>query len=237
MTKLSSLLQDRTFRIGVAVGVSFLAGATWGVAMAKTALEQKYVDISDKEIAEAKKFYSVLNKTGDFATPEQAVETLEQQDAAEEAIRRYQGEEDEVDAIEKLLEDQDTHAEPESDDDWDYEIELANRTEEAPYIIHLDEFMGHESEYDQCTFTYFEGDDVLADERDGHIDHPERVIGPDNLKFGHGSNDKNLVYIRNDNLGLEFEVVLSKGKYVEEVLGFIEHRDHRKTPKFRGDDE
>jgi hypothetical protein len=233
---ISSLLKDRTFRIGVAVGVSFLAGAAFGVAVSKVAIEGKYAELADQEIEEAKQFYSRLNKTGDFSTPELVVENLEL-DEATEALHRYQGEEDEVDAIEKYLEDQDTIADPTPDDDWNYDVELSTRTDEVPYIIHLDEFMGHESEYDQCTFTYFEGDDVLADERDGHIDNPEKVIGPDNLKFGHGSKDNNIVYIRNDHLGLEFEVVRSQGKYVEEVLGFIEHAERRKRPKFRGDDE
>jgi hypothetical protein len=98
--------------------------------------------------------------------------------------------------------------------------------------------MESEPGYQQVTITFFEGDDVLSDERDQVIEDIEETVGVENLKqFGHGSKDPKIVYIRNDRLELDFEVVQSQNKYVEEVLGFVQHSDQRKIRKFRGGNE
>jgi hypothetical protein len=43
-------------------------------------------------------------------------------------------------------------------------------------------------------------------------------------RFGHGSNDPSIVYIRNDTLEIIYEVVKSPHYYAEEVHGF-KHED------------
>jgi hypothetical protein len=103
------------------------------------------------------------------------------------------------------------------DDDWDYVNEVAQRTEDAPYIIHRDEYFAQENEYKQVTIMYYEGDQVLCDEQDVPIYNPEKVVGQ--LEFGKGSQDQSIVYIRNDKLEVEFEVILDHGFYQVEVLG------------------
>jgi hypothetical protein len=102
-------------------------------------------------------------------------------------------------------------------DDWDWEEELANRSPNAPYILHREEFFANEMELEQTTITYYKGDDVLCDEKDVPIYSPEKVVG--RLEFGRGSQDPNVVYIRNEELGAEWEVLLDHGYYAVEVLG------------------
>jgi hypothetical protein len=103
-------------------------------------------------------------------------------------------------------------------EDWDYEIELSNRTSERPYIVHRDEFFENEPEHDQVSVTYFAGDDVLVDERDQPM--PNATVGDANLdQFGHGAGDPNMLYVRNENLAIDFSISLSKGKYAEVVYG------------------
>lgn len=120
--------------------------------------------------------------------------------------------------------------------DWDYEVEVASRTSEAPYIIHKDEFFSQEAEgYSQVTLTYYKGDDVLLDEQESPLYDAKRIVG-DNLIFGKGSEDPSIVYIRNDRLMSEFEVISDDGYYMVEVLGEqLEHSFDRKPPlhKFR----
>lgn len=99
--------------------------------------------------------------------------------------------------------------------------ELSKRDSRAPYIITIDEFMEGGTGTAQVTFTYYEGDNTLSDEKDSIIDDPTKLIGTDNLKFGHGSRDDNAVYIRNERIALDMEVVRSQGKYSEEVAGLI----------------
>ena len=120
-------------------------------------------------------------------------------------------------------EDEDEDAEPIVDnvfahsDDWDYDAELATRTSEDPYILHQDEFINGEMEYDQSTLVYYAGDDIMADESDTPLyGYPSRL---GELKFGHGSTDKAVVYIRNEKLHAEWEVLLHTGRFEVEVLG------------------
>lgn len=102
---------------------------------------------------------------------------------------------------------------------WDAELELQNRSRnEGPYVIHVDE--RHERNYTESTLTYYAGDDVLCDEKDRIIEDQEQVVGVENLdRFGHGSNDANIVYIRNDDLAIEVEVIKSERTYAEDVHG------------------
>jgi len=124
-------------------------------------------------------------------------------------------------------------------DDWDAEAEEASRNRAFPYIISQEEFFENTFEHSQNTLTYYEGDEVLADEKDEMIHDPDMIIGEGNIRFGYGSREANNVYIRNEKMEADFEVVRSTGKYAEEVLG-IRHSDERATRlrKARwGDDE
>lgn len=109
-----------------------------------------------------------------------------------------------------------------ADHDWDWQKEKQRRSPVRPYVIHIDE-REEMPDYDGVTFTYYEDDDVVCNERDEVLDaeERERVLGEANLeRFGHGSGDENAVYIRNDSLEIVFEVIKSPNSYAEEVHGF-----------------
>jgi hypothetical protein len=103
------------------------------------------------------------------------------------------------------------------DENWDYEAELEGRGPEFPYIIHRDEFFNKEMDCTQTTLTYYKGDDILCDEHDVPIYNYGLIVGE--LKFGHGSEDSSIVYVRNENLGAEYEVILDHGYFQVQVLG------------------
>jgi hypothetical protein len=111
---------------------------------------------------------------------------------------------------------------PEELPQWDLDAELKRRGPDHPYVIHRDEI--HDTEgYDNISFTYYASDDVLCNERDEVIDPADRdnLVGEANLdRFGHGSGDPSIVYIRNDNLEIMYEIVRSPNSYAEEVHGF-----------------
>ena len=122
----------------------------------------------------------------------------------------------------------------EEDDDWDYDKEVAQRDEHHPYVIHRDEYFSNEEDYSQSTLMYYSGDNILCDENDVPIYNPDKVVGK--LLFGHGSRDPNIVYIRNDVLEAEYEVLFDPGFFQTEVLGEqvqsgLKHS--RGVPKFR----
>jgi len=210
---------NHTQQIGVAVGatsvVSLIVGAASGYFFAKKRLEKIYADFASQEIAEARKFYSKNKK---FSTPEEAVEALIP-DEAVEALKAYQGEPDVVletteDVVVNIFGSTVSHTK----DEWAQVVSM--RDEDEPHIISQEEFMEGGPGYHQPTLSYYVGDDILADERDQPITDVTDLLGEDNLKFGYGSGDANIVYIRNNKLSLDIEIIKSEGKYSEEVAGF-----------------
>ena len=189
-------------------------------------LEVKYAELSDKEIEEAKQYYSRLYKKDDFADP---VELLNRSQTEEELADKL------IEKLEYKATETDGILTP---DDLEMaallvEIEVA-KEHGHPYLITREDYMTNELEHTQVTFTYFEEDDVLVDAEDVMIGEVENVIGVDYLgKFGVLSGDNNVLYIRNIEREIDFEIIRNKGNYARDVLGFIEHSEHTKVRKFR----
>lgn len=222
---------------GYLAGAAFIGGlAIVGVGYAAYQMgvkrtQTKYEEILEKEVAEAKAFYSALHKKDDFATPEKTALALHgsELEEAAEALLRYQGEDEADDPEEEegtmVAENVNVFLQNSVDDDFDFDQEMANRSPERPYIIHEQEFMEADPEFEKLSITYYAGDDTLADDGDEEIPLVDETVGEDNLqRFGHGSGDSRIVYIRNERLSTDFEVLKSDGKYAHEVLG-LEHAD------------
>lgn len=127
------------------------------------------------------------------------------------------------------------------DDGWNQEDEDRIRSEsDEPYILHKDEFWGDEKGYTQNTLTYYAGDNTLCSEDSTPIYNIQEVVGE--LKFGHGSGDRNVAYVRNDKLKAEYEVIRDRGHFSVEVLGLVEEEAQERAQlkhslrKFRPDD-
>lgn len=110
---------------------------------------------------------------------------------------------------------------------WSFPLEISRRTSTQPYIIHQDEFAINESGYAQVSYVYYAEDNVLVDEDESPINGFERIVGIDNLnRFGHGTDDYNILYIRNPVLELEMEICRSSSSYEVEVQGLEREPDH-----------
>lgn len=264
---LKGLASNRQVQLGLVATCSLLSGAAAGYVVADKRLKTKYEEIATQEIAEAKRFYALQAQSrATSAKPDTPGEVLERsrEEEAKAAFTLYQGgqsdnqvreilnkEEDltgvEVRTLEKnIFVDTDHSEDPEEDNGWDYETELARRSGDKPYVITHDEYFEAAKDYEQVQLTYFEEDDVLSDDRDQPVPDTDATVGDDNLtRFGHASKDPNVVYIRNEKRELDFEVVRSSGSYSKEVLGFddspgeLEHSMRRgRSRRFRdGDDE
>lgn len=104
---------------------------------------------------------------------------------------------------------------------WSFAEEHKKRDPNVPYVIHVDEI--DEMDYQTVSLVYYDGDGVLCNERDEIFDPEDldRVIGEKNLdRFGHGSGSPDLLYIRNDNLELVYEIAKADQSYAEAVHGF-----------------
>lgn len=109
----------------------------------------------------------------------------------------------------------------------------SDRNTRKPYVLSQREFEEGEFDYSQNTLTYYEADQVLTDDRDQPIHHMQKIVGTEHLKFGGESNDPNVVYIRNNELEVDFEVCRSPGSFTEEVLGYKEPSNKARPRKFR----
>lgn len=109
---------------------------------------------------------------------------------------------------------------------WNYELELKSRTPEAPYVIHQNEYNHSNAEYSKVVYTYYAIDDVVANSEDERpVPHADAVIGWGNLKFGHGSDDADVVYVRNDPLEIDMQICRINQSFEEEVLGISRDDD------------
>lgn len=119
--------------------------------------------------------------------------------------------------------------------EWDYEVEKRSRDSATPYVIHEEEFHTNELGFNQLSYLYYAGDDTLAD-----IDlkplYERHLITGDNLKFGHGSRDPNVVFIRNEERREEYEVTFDPGSHAFDVQGLEAEGppiQHSAPPKHR----
>lgn len=226
-----------------------VGGAVLGASVAAKRFKLKYEEIAEQEIEEARRYYSVLHKDGKLGDPVTALEELVQENgyAAPPSSVTTSAAHPALAQVEKF------GAKPKPEeknvfrdslpakDDWDYDEELTQRTETEPYIIHHDEFFQGDKDYVQQTLTFYSNDDVLIDARDDIIEDSDATVGDLNLqKFGHGSKDNRIVYVRNDRLEVDFEIIKNEGSYSKDVLGVLQH-SHRpgsgKPRRMRRDDE
>lgn len=217
------------YLLGMAIGG--LTGAAIAYKITYLRAETKYSKIADDEIAEMRQHYLEKARAAEARVAKAPVEEIVRD-------RGYNAPESKdvsppmaVPPPSVVAEEDDEDEEPRSrnifqeaesvDHQWDWHAERTRRSPDIPYVIHIDE--REELDYQSETLTYYEGDDVLCNERDEIVDPDTRnmVVGEANLdRFGHGSDDPVIVYVRNDRLELVYEIIKSPHKYAEEVHGF-----------------
>lgn len=94
-------------------------------------------------------------------------------------------------------------------------------------IVTVSDF-ANEQEYDTITLSYYE-DEVVTDEYNNPIVHPEQLIGDEALvSFGEGSDDEDVVYVRNDFKKCMYEVVRAGRPYIMTAQKYIERKKNLK---------
>jgi hypothetical protein len=90
--------------------------------------------------------------------------------------------------------------------------------EESPHIISSEEFFNEGEDYEKNTFVYYaDGYVVEGEGAYAHIiDNVDEVIGSDALdSFGDDPDDPDVVYVRNDTLQTDYEILRSLDKYYQ----------------------
>lgn len=211
---------------------AFATGFTVGYIFTRRNLAGKYENILQEEIADVKRHYAMRQQNGDFNVEkivEREVPVLKQTDppTQEERVNLF-----DVARMRDII-----VSNGREEETFDYSKAEEEREFEDIYVITYDEFFDGESTNSQTTLTYYVEDDILADEQDESIDDPINLIGEDCLQWGYGSKDNNVVYIRNENLGADYEVLRNQNSYSETVLGFKPPKTKKRLDKFRSSDE
>lgn len=204
-----------------------LIGGTATYFITKKVIEKKAFEQADEEIRQVKETYEMLRPShiveGSEEDRQRTHEYLEKLDnlgyGAQSEFpegNNYTVSQELQDSIEEALTEENFDGQREESEDpreW-------TRTEDAPYVIHIDEYMQDKEEYDKFVLTYFEADNTLVSEDDSILADIEGIVGTANLlNFGAGNKDKNVVYIRNDKHEVDYEVVRNESSYSEVVLG------------------
>lgn len=224
----------KALMFGATAVISAAAGAVGGYMFAVKRLNARYNEQMEEEIARTR----VFNDQKKFKTPQEAVEELiAKRDAMEAVMEETEVSTENLERIVKHLRydqvkngvapEAKDHRNifdvgPSSGEDETFAAEVEARDHTKPYIISDEESMTNEPGHDQITLTWYEGDSVLADDKDEPVEKMQRTIGLENLRFGHRSNDPSIVYIRNERLTADFTVLRHTGKYSVEVAGFSE---------------
>lgn len=218
--------------------MSFAGGAATGALICFALLKEKYEALANEEIKNMKDYYQKEMENIDDAYEEELdnlINTMnrdidehnkrEEKKTYVDYVKKYSPEEIIKDKYYDMpypdVIDEDYH-----EDDGPPEDPPENDLQyEEPFVISREEFDEGYPHFDKITITYYENDDVLADEQDEVIPDIDAVVGYDSLgRFGDMSEDDCVVYVRNGRLGADYEIVLAQESYTESVLGIVQDK-------------
>lgn len=227
--QVAAILRDPKVIVVATTALAFVAGAVAGGSYVHNQLIKDMEDTIEQEVDKARVFYenksARLNKEGEFATPGDAllalghdpIETSLFTDPDTVILNKKT-----VEVVETREHNIFTNPAPE----WNYPEELAKRTEDKPYIVSKDEHLEGDAGYEPITLTFYEEDRVLADQQDMPVPDINEFVGVENVdRFGYGSEDPTVVYIRNDRLEMDFEILKHEGSFSRDVLGLDDEGD------------
>lgn len=115
------------------------------------------------------------------------------------------------------------HKNDEPDEDLrDGEIMRLEETgDQEPYLISDIEFSEGCNHYDKLTCYYYSEDDTMTDEHEQLMfeDDREKTLGVENVIDGFNVANPKTIWIRNERLGTDYEVIFIKGAYQDIVGG------------------
>lgn len=98
-------------------------------------------------------------------------------------------------------------------------------------IISFDDYSEDRS-HNKEPITYYENDTTFADAQEDIIDDPNSLFGPNiHLHFGEESEDPDMVFVRNENTGVDYEISRIHNSYSVIVMGMPEEPPKEKAKK------
>lgn len=127
--------------------------------------------------------------------------------------------------------------EPEEDDEdtddaggTEEDSERKAPTYEPPHVISDEEFNSGAQHHDKISLYFYTEDEVVCDENEEIVSDVEGVLGEDLVNE---FDTQNMVWVRNDSLGIDYEIVAIHKSYVRDVLGEVEDDQDAKELRAR----
>lgn len=165
--------------------MSFFAGMTVGALMMWRFVKNKYEQIAQEEIDSVKKVFEKKKE----------VEGEEIQD-----ISDYKSKVDKMGYTEN------------SENEEQRIEEGENILMEKPYTISPEEF-GQFDDYEAISLIYY-ADNILTDDNNDLVDNVDDIVGFDSLNH-FGEYEEDSVFVRNDRLKCDYEILLDKREYAD----------------------
>lgn len=206
-------MEKKTIIVGVA---SFVAGVAAGFA-GNTLIRKFKERRAEKKAAEekteddSKEDHSSSSEV-DLSDPENRKKEFE---ARKEAVTQYKDIASTYTPYHKITKEQTEKELAEKEHPEDDTI-----FDDIPYSITGEQYLHENPGFQKVTWTYYMKDDTFADEHEEIIPDYEQYIGyaPETfLDLGFANGD--YIYVRNERLSTDIEIVKNQGSYKTEVLG------------------
>lgn len=215
--------------------VAFAVGAAAGFFVAKKVFEEKYAQLAQEEIDSVKEIFCRHIKaedsdgereSGNGMTDEQYEEarsnpngvmarsSLNLSNKSEAAKQNYHL----ISQPEKEDDDDEEEEAPEypvHDNGTERDLEGVDRTE--PYLISDREYSEEFDEHEKISLYYYSYDDVLCNENEEPMDDIDGTVGQDAMT--ELANGAACVWVRNEPLGIDYEICLVRNSYAQAVHG------------------
>lgn len=188
--------------------LAFGLGAAVGAEASGYFFKTKYEQLAQEEIDSVKEVFSKKNRSNEEQEEVEAEESDEEDPKKKASIAREKP--DIMEYASKLVDCEYTNYSniemPLND------VKSNDDVVERPYVITPKEFSDN-YDYETITLTYY-SDKVLTDDLDEPIEDIENVVGVESLThFGEYEDDS--VYVRNDRLRVDYEILLDERKYTD----------------------
>lgn len=199
----------------------FLGGAAVGFLAARIFLKKKYEKITDREIENAKSFYSQV-VISEYTSDEPKEKEVESVPDRKENLYSSSGEKY-VDytkfynrkTVDPAEEESPREDDPEEEEEFRAGERLTERANSEFGIRYISpDAYENDSMFPKETLFYYVGDETLVDEDENLIDNPEKVIGDAIEVYGLDYSDsQHAIWIRNFDLGCDYEVQKVNGSF------------------------
>lgn len=218
--------------IAVTTGVVSLGiGGVVGYLLAEKRVSEKYAKQADEEVAKIRDRYRENYRDLKDKVSEDRRQTQEAKDYLNDTVDKVREKYDvdnvydEVDEpphkrvrYDKIVEDENyIEGEEEeeftvSDENPSVEIPKVDPNRLEPFLVSDEDYWVNERDHSQSTLVYYINDDVLVDETDQVIADEADIVG-DSLSVFDKNRDLTVVYVRNNRLRADMEIVIDNDPY------------------------